>query len=365
MQRSSRSSYLKLSIGLVALMCVLVLSWRPLLAAAYLNLGTIALSRALVGDEPVESQMAQLALSEHWLHLAEGADGANARALRAKGVIFYHQEEYQSARDAYEGALAIDPADRQTRNSLALTYRALDMPREAEREWLQAGVLGLMLDRIIAQGAVSAQEGDFASAEASYLLAVDIAPSSPRGYYALAGLYWGSDLAKAQQALEEALERDHSPSFERYWAQGRLYILQGEWERALEPLRLAVNLQPTHFWARIHFATALWQAGAWAECVQQMQEAIALDPENAYAHSLFGEIYRQKGRLAEAILEFQRCVRIEPANVSCHVALADTYRDNGQIDEALAEYRTALEMDPALIHAKQEIEKLLNSQPKD
>ena len=75
---------------------------------------------------------------------------------------------------------------------------------------------------------------------------------------------------------------------------------RGRWREALEPLRQAIALDPTHATGWYHLGEAANQSEQLTESVEAFRRAIALVPGMWRAHKGLGNVLDRMGRVQEA-----------------------------------------------------------------
>lgn len=116
---------------------------------------------------------------------------------------------------------------------------------------------------------------------------------------------------------------------------GNCYFRLGDYGRAAEYYRQALQLNPQNHKYHYDVALALERLNRNAEALPFVQKAVALEPGQGRSHYLLGKVYAKLGRLAEALREFETCVKLEPEAESAYYQLARGYLRLG--DQARAQ----------------------------
>ena len=219
-------------------------------------------------------------------------------ALRVEaGRIALAMEEYASAVDYLEAALALDPGAGSVHYPLAMAYRRLEDPDRANRH----------LERRRAGGA-----------------GAPVRLPDPL-MAALNGI-----LRNPQYLRDLAF---HAAS-------------SGNWELAAAHFRTAAGAAPEVAMLRLNLGTALERLGDARGAQAAFEAALRLDPRSYRAHYALGALLARSGRDAEAIARFADAALHNPNFGAAHLALADALRRSARPAPALASYRRVVELDP-------------------
>jgi protein O-GlcNAc transferase len=160
------------------------------------------------------------------------------------------------------------------------------------------------------------------------------------------GLYDAGDLVPAAAHLERAIQimgRSPDAAFPSY-IRAKIFIDQGEPEKAAARLAVAVSLRPdfAEAWSDLGQArkSQLDDAGALAA----FQRAVALSPEDAVAQTRLGSEYLAQGKPREAIPHLQQAARLNPESQTALYSLQIALREDGQLGQAQAVKQKLLEL---------------------
>lgn len=104
---------------------------------------------------------------------------------------------------------------------------------------------------------------------------------------------------------------------------GHIALLDNDIETALEKLKFAASLWPTHSVTRHKYGIALYQAGEIEDALFEQKSALQLCPSLDHAHYHLGLLLTKLGRKSEAISAYQECVSIQPRHFSARFALTE------------------------------------------
>jgi len=227
------------------------------------------------------------------------------------------KEGFQKAIEAFNDAIAVDPAFARPYAGLADSYYLLgfytDIPfQDAMMKARSAAERALELDPDLAEAHTSLAvilayfEWDFARADREFRRALELDPSYPTGHHWY-GIYL-FDMARMDEAIVEA-------------------------RRAVEsdPLSVIINTD---------LALTYYHARRYDEAVAQAKRALELDSEFAVAHYTLGRAYTESGQYEEALRSLERAVALSDGNPLFMGELGRAYAQAGNPDrtrEILAE----------------------------
>ncbi|MFL6603459.1 MAG: winged helix-turn-helix domain-containing tetratricopeptide repeat protein [Steroidobacteraceae bacterium] len=142
-----------------------------------------------------------------------------------------------------------------------------------------------------------------------------------------------ADFARAI-ALNPALSDPHL-----YW--GVLLGMRGEFDRGLEELKQAEQLEPLLTIAKTRAASLLYFARRYEEAIAQITESLALDDRPGIAHALLGRVYLHTGRYNLALAEFAQTRGPTPGSYG---DVGQALALSGRRSEALAELDRVLKL---------------------
>jgi DNA-binding winged helix-turn-helix (wHTH) protein/tetratricopeptide (TPR) repeat protein len=135
-------------------------------------------------------------------------------------------------------------------------------------------------------------------------------------------------------ALNPSLSEPHL-----HW--GVLLGMRGEFDRGLEELKQAQQLEPLLTTAKTRTASLLYWARRYDEAIAQITESLALDDRPGIAHALLGRIYLHTGRYDLALAEFAKTRGPTPGSFG---DVGQTLALSGRRAEALAELDRVLKL---------------------
>lgn len=132
---------------------------------------------------------------------------------------------------------------------------------------------------------------------------------------------------------------------EKALKEGIVFYKKGEFDRAHESFRKAVELIPSSPIAHNNLGLVVRQQGKMQEALNHYAEAIHLDPVYAEAENNIGLIHDQIGSIDEAIVHYKRAIEIKPAVAAFHLNYATLLERKGDFSSARREYQLFLDLE--------------------
>jgi tetratricopeptide (TPR) repeat protein len=147
---------------------------------------------------------------------------------------------------------------------------------------------------------------------------------------------------RAIETLSKALELD-SQNAAAYWHRGIAFLESGQVEQALQDFGESLRLEPS---ALCYYNRALaWMSkGEVERALCDLDEAIRLDPQDAESYNLRAILYAKQGNLERAIAEIERAIDLGYENGWMNKAIF--LEQIGRGEEALESWEQALEVNP-------------------
>lgn len=330
---------------------------------------------------------AHVKLSE-WLLLSGDVRGARAAAEEAVrlspssvgayialGKTVEASDGAGKALAIFQKAVAIAPLDAAAHYQLAMAYRDMGKPDEAQaefalhdeyREWIapEEDPLLAKLQELYAGagmwirlGKSLLEQGDLEKAESFFRRALELDRDSVIAQANLIAVYGAMGRwSEAEAAYREAAAIDPR-NWEAHFNFGILKMKQGEHQRAAEALRIVIAANPKEADAHVALAAALAKLGKPREAEEHYKKALALQPENPLANGLWGAHLLEAGRAGAAIDPLLRAALVPNANARHARGLLTTaYMKVGGPGNAAGIVRQALDRargsaSPALVKA--------------
>jgi serine/threonine-protein kinase len=217
----------------------------------------------------------------------------NAQAQRAylEGTSYLNQNrhgaELRPAQEAFEHAVALDPAFASAHAALARTYVMLGFDEEIPH----------------AQA--------YASAAAAARKALSLDPTRPEAHTALADVsfYYDWNWQAAEAEYAQAVALDGSSSYARTQF-SRLLAALGRLDEARQQAEAAVAVDPLSANVLLTSGLVAYYQRRYPEAEALLQRVVRMDPRFPGAYFVMGRIYEAQGRYVDAITVTDRAIRL-------------------------------------------------------
>lgn len=142
-----------------------------------------------------------------------------------------------------------------------------------------------------------------------------------------------NSLVEAEQALSRA-ESLNPDSARVRLADGLLNQTAGQYEKALEDYRRALDLEPRNVDAFLGIASIYDKFDMPDKAVEAYSRAINLDPGYYWPYELQGVFYYRRAKYPEAAAQFRKVIERAPGNFKPYSNLGATLMDLGRYEEA-------------------------------
>ncbi len=124
------------------------------------------------------------------------------------------------------------------------------------------------------------------------------------------------------------------------------YNRQGQYSKAVEEFKLAINETPGIPTLYFGLGTAYYNMGSFTEAEQHLNHAVALDPKYTDALLNLGNCYSYLGDHTRAARMFQRVTTLEPERAEAYANLGDEFSAMGELNDAAQVYSKAIDFRP-------------------
>ena len=138
---------------------------------------------------------------------------------------------------------------------------------------------------------------------------------------------------------------------------GRVYLSQGQLDRAGGHLREALRLQPRRGSSHRLLGIVLARQGRTAEGIAELQTAVNLQPGDLETLRQLGIEQGQSGQLDAAVRTFSRAIQLYPKSSRDHYLLARALAAMGQLGAAVPYFAQAVKLDPNNTEARRDLER--------
>lgn len=294
----------------------------------------------------------------------------------SEGLKALESRNYAAAAEAFQKAIAADPADFSTHFNLALAYsflnrdvdgvaeyrKTLELKPELYEAELNLGIL--LLRQKDAAGAVPVltqaagqrpkeyrpryylaeaqlQTGDLPGAEGSYRQALELDGKAPAAELGLARA-----LARQQKVSEAAPHYRQAATLDVKYREWLLELAEF-YEKQKEPAEaLAIYKEfPESAAVQAHVGELMLENKQFADAIPRLEQAYAKEPSEANRVAL-AMAYLFAGQLPKALPLMEQAAAAEPGNFEVRMMYARALRDSRRFPEAAAQFAEAVKLKP-------------------
>ena len=276
----------------------------------------------------------QLDEADMWFQRAVKGAGEDAPAVWyvALGQIETERRNLEQARRYYIVAVQLHPETTAAYNNLGHVLLELNRIDEADAVFREA----LTQDETLAsaafgRGEVAIKRGQLDVAQRFYEHAVQQAPQEPTFHKSLADAL--RDIGNGE-AAEIAEARYRRTLAERYLRQAHWFIEKKQLQRALVPLRQALEADDMFIPALKDYAYIQMQLGELATAQQTYQRVLTVEPTSRQALLHLGMIDAKLGNTTNAAAHYLTLIKHDPAFMDTYVQLANLHERSGDLAAA-------------------------------
>jgi serine/threonine-protein kinase len=285
-------------------------------------------------------------------------ENVEAYSLYMKGRYFANKrttENLQVATEYFEQALELDPASAQAFSGLAacLALRGFEEygdlpPREAMPRAKAAALRALEIDPVATEARIwlgmvmMLYDWDWAGAEAQFRRATE------SGRNSIAHLWYAIFLG-AMSRHEESITRVlcaealDPVSLPVHLSVARCYAWAGEYEKALDQLRVTQQMEPHHPVTYVWLGRTLFGMQRFEEALTELHKGIQIAGRMPLLVQLVGAIYGKLGMRAEASEILEELRRLSQSQYISPIFAASVLGAMGELDQAFELYDRAVE----------------------
>ena len=179
-------------------------------------------------------------------------------------------------------------------------------------------------------------------------VAEKMAPRDPEVYTIKGLIYFNlREYDRAERAYKKALKLDREFSQARYNLCG-LYLTLKRWDDAIEQCSKAADdfLYRSRDRAFTNLGVAYYRKGDYERAEEAFRQALEINPSLVYAHNELGKLLLKTQRTAEAIASFRLAVEGLDTYDEAHYNLGVAYLRQGDRDKACEQFRRVVELAP-------------------
>jgi tetratricopeptide (TPR) repeat protein len=151
--------------------------------------------------------------------------------------------------------------------------------------------------------------------------------------------------ADAIKMLEEAANIALN-SFKAYYYLGLALKADRQYQRAIEPLQIAIELDPVNLAARVALGDCYLKRGDPPEALAEYHRALSLGADYAPAYDGLGRAAEAAGETEKAIEHYRKAIELNPGFPDSALNLGDLFLREGRTTEAIQLFLTAIKVRP-------------------
>jgi tetratricopeptide (TPR) repeat protein len=271
---------------------------------------------------------------------------ANPAYLSQLGSLLAMQNKMGEAVPYLEKALKLNPADAETRRTLATSYWQLGKLAEARKN-LEI-VLKTHRDDTVAillLGMVSEDLGDHQRATELLADVIPLVRQRPETIDSLARAYYHlGQTDKARNTLQMLVGH---PGPEAVFQGGRIAAEFKDYETAEKMFLSVQTTYPDAASLNYNLALAQFSAKQYAECEKTLLASIGYGHGTADAYALLGWAYQKQDQLPEMLKAFEKAINMEPTKQIYYIDLGDGLAEKKNYATAIEVAKQAVKRFPS------------------
>ncbi len=158
-------------------------------------------------------------------------------------------------------------------------------------------------------------------------------------------LYKEGNYRAATEAFQQVVSI-HLNSFLAYYYLGASLIAERRYVEAIDPLKVALDLQPDYIQAHLALGTAYLKLGDAAEARAEFLRVLDVQPNYAAAHDGLGQLFESTGKDDLAEKQYRQALSINIAYAGAYTHLGDLYLRKDRVDEAIDLFLKSISVKP-------------------
>ncbi len=197
-------------------------------------------------------------------------------------------------------------------------------------------------------GLIQIHEGEYLSAERSFLRALDLSPRSTGAITGLYNVYERGDRGEETRTAIEAAAARNPDSAPHHALLGLVYSKERRVRQAEAAFRKALEIEPDRDLALAGLGDLMSNDGRIDEARRLLEGAVSRRADQAEVRMALGRVYARLGRLGEATREMAEAARIDPTLSSAHAQYGIILMMQEQPARAIPHLERALDLDPQI-----------------
>ncbi len=287
-------------------------------------------------------------------------DASNAKAYQYLGNLYFRQESYAAALDAYNIVVALTgEGSAELWNKMGLLYVKMERFEDAKKAYEKA----LKMQRNYSEtyynlGVLSLQQSSYAEAEGFLNQAIRLHPDYAAAYLELADLFIHKE--QYRQAVDAYLKvlRLTPDAAHVKLDLAVCYTKLKEYDKAQALYEEILEEDSSYFKAWFNIGLVYYRQKAYEQSRDALEKAVELEPEDDKAYRALAKTYSALQKHNKAIEILEQLLAQNPSDITTRLAYARSYYRADKRDVALSEYKKVLSLDPQNSSAKKMIEKI-------
>ncbi|MCB4792523.1 MAG: tetratricopeptide repeat protein [Elusimicrobia bacterium] len=150
---------------------------------------------------------------------------------------------------------------------------------------------------------------------------------------------------KAEEMFRRALELNPK-SVWNYTILGSLYRDLNRNEEAEKMYQGAININPKYDQGYLGLGDCFFKKGKYKDAEAMYKEALELNPKSVWNYKALGDFYEDLNRNEEAEKIYQRAIQINPDSDRVYFWLGDYFLERGRYEEAEKMYKKSIQINP-------------------
>jgi predicted Zn-dependent protease len=265
---------------------------------------------------------------------------------RLRGIIFYQEEKFPEAIQAFAKATAQDRKDRESIEMRGVSLFRLGRAAEA-LPFLEKAHLAVERANIDPQyvlGLCYADVQRYDDARHAFAAQYGFAPDSAEAHLLAARLFLRREFA-AEAAVEARKALEIHPALPlAHQLLGEVALAKGDTPAAIKELEAERKINPLNGVMYDRLGDAYLRNEQYAEAQQSLNCAVLLEPNATAPYILLGEVFLKLKQPIQALHYLDRAAKMDPSNYITHNLLGQAYKATGQIAEANREFKAGVDL---------------------
>jgi tetratricopeptide (TPR) repeat protein len=265
---------------------------------------------------------------------------------RLRAMIFYQQEQFPQAIDAFGKAAAQDPNDRESIEMQGVSLFRVGRIQEAIPllEKARVGVERANVDPNYVLAICYAYVQRYDDARHAFAAQYGFAPDSAEAHLLAGRMFLRREL-RDQAGAEGTKALAINPVIPlAHELLGEVALAKGDTDTAIHELEEERKLNPLNGDLYDRLGDAYLRNGQYTDAQQALNRAVLLEPNSTGPYILLGETFLKLKQPIQALQYLDHAVKMDPSNYITHNLLGQAYKATGQLAEANREFKMGVDL---------------------